>query len=351
MMTDDNSEPSVDTSRRTLLVAAGAGGVFGLAGCVGSGDDDDGGDDGNQGGGNGGDNGGDNGNDNGELSGTIDIAGSSTVFPIMEAVGASFSAENSEVDINLQSTGSGGGFANFFCPGDTDFNNASRPIKEEEQSQCDENGVEYIELTVATDALTVVVNNNADFIDSITVEELAQIWEADAAETWQEVNSDWPDEEIARFGAADTSGTYDYFIENVQGAERGHTDDYQATEQDNQIAQGVQGQEFAIGYFGFSYYFQNRDQLKALAIDDGSGATLPSLETAASGEYQPLSRSLFTYPSVSSLQEQHVAEFARFVLQQSTSETLIAEQVGYVPNTEEKMQEEMDELESAIDQA
>jgi len=342
-MTGTNPRSAVDASRRTFLAAVGGAGALALAGCTTESSDDD--DDGS----NGDDS--SNGDNNGELSGTIDIAGSSTVYPIMEAVGATFEQEHSGVDISLQSTGSGGGFSDYFCTGDNDFNNASRPIKEEEQAQCEENGVEYIELTVATDALTVVVNNDADFIDCITVEELAQIWEADAAETWQEVNSDWPDEEIARFGAADTSGTYDYFIENVQGAERGHTDDYQATEQDNQIAQGVQGDEYAIGYFGFSYYFQNQDQLKALEIDDGSGCTPPSLETAASGEYQPLSRSLFTYPSVSSLQEEHVAEFARFVLEQSTSEELIAEQVGYVPNTEEKMQEEMEELESAIEEA
>jgi phosphate transport system substrate-binding protein len=340
MMTDNQSALTSGASRRKFIAVAG-GSAVALAGCTSTSD-----------------NGGDNGNNssNGgsqDLSGDITITGSSTVFPLMEAISARFKQDNGGVDFDISPTGSGGGFANHFCPGNADFNNASRPIKSEEEQQCSDNDVEYIELTVATDALTVVVNNDADFIDCITVEELAQIWEADAPDdqTWQDVNSDWPDEEINRFGAADTSGTYDYFIENVQGADRGHTDDYQATEQDNSIAQGVQGDKHAIGYFGFSYYFQNSDSLKALAVDDGSGCTEPSLETASSGEYQPLSRSLYTYPSKSALADDHVAEFARFVLEQSTNETLVAEEVGYVPNTDQKKQEEMEELNSAIEEA
>jgi phosphate transport system substrate-binding protein len=337
-MTDSQSASSSGASRRKFIAAAG-GSALALAGCTSTSDNGD--ENGNSSGNGGG----------GELSGTIDVAGSSTVGPLMEAMAASFIEDNPQVEIPIQITGSGGGFANFFCTGDNDFNNASRPIQEAEKQQCEENGVEYIELTVATDALTVVVNNEADFIDCITVEELAQIWEADPADTWQEVNSNWPNEPINRFGAADTSGTYDYFIENVQGTERGHTDDYQATEQDNRIAQGVQGDQYAIGYFGFSYFFQNQDQLKALSIDNGEGCTPPSLDTAASGEYQPLSRSLYTYPAKSSLAKDHVAAFARSVLEQSTNSTLVAEQVGYVPNTEAKMQEEMEELNSAIEEA
>ncbi|ERG88988.1 MAG: ABC-type phosphate transport system, periplasmic component, partial [halophilic archaeon J07HX5] len=174
---------------------------------------------------------------------------------------------------------------------------------------------------------------------SMTVEELAQIWESDSAATWNEVNSNWPDQEIDRFGAADTSGTYDYFIENVQGTERGHTDDYNPTEQDNTIAQGVEGSEFGIGYFGFAYFFQNPEQVTAVAIDNGDGPVEPSLETAASGEYQPLSRPLFTYPSVSSLGEEHVAEFARYFVNQTTDEQLVAENVGYVPLGEDQQQD------------
>jgi len=205
-----------------------------------------------------------------------------------------------------------------------------------------------VELIAATDALTIVVNPEADWID-LTVEELAQIWEEDPAQTWDEVRDEFPNEEIERFGAADTSGTYDYFIESIL-EERGHTSDYQATEQDNSIAQGVSGSEYAIGYFGFAY-FQNPDQLKALGIDDGNGPVEPSLETASSGEYTPLSRPLFTYPSIESLGKEHVAEFARYFVEQTTNEDLVAGDVGYVPATEETQEEQMEILEDAIERA
>lgn len=342
-MSDKNHE---GVSRRRFLTAAGATGAVGLAGCVGGGGNGDG-----------------NGNGDGSetLSGDIAIAGSSTVFPLMTAIAEVFQtpesqggAGHTDVRINISSTGSGGGFSNHFCVGNTDFNNASRPIKQEEQDLCAENGVEYIELVAAKDALTVVVNNDNDFLGdppSMTVEELAQIWEEDAAETWSDVNPDWPDEEIDRYGAADTSGTYDYFIENVQGEERGHTDDYQATEQDDTIATGVQGSEYAIGYFGFAYFYQNPDQVTAVAIDNGDGPVEPSLETAANDEYQPLTRNLYTYPAVSSLSEEHIAEFARYFVSQTTNEEIVADRVGYVPATEEQQEEQMQKLEDAIEQA
>jgi len=316
-------------TRRTALKTLGGAGAVAVAGCTGTT-------------GNG---------SQGDLSGDISIAGSSTVFPLMEAISEEFSSDHPDVNIDVSSTGSGGGFSNFFCPGDTDFNNASRPIKEEEQELCDENGVEYIELVAATDALTVVVNNENDFLDCLTVEELASIWEADAVETWDEVRDEFPSEEIQRFGAADTSGTYDYFIENVQGEEAGHTDDYQATENDNSIAEGVQGSEYAIGYFGFSYFYNNPDEVTALEIDNGDGCVEPSLDTAASGEYAPLSRSLFTYPSMSSLAEDHIAEFARYFVEQTTNEDLVAGDVGYVPLSDDQQQEQSDKLENAIEEA
>jgi phosphate transport system substrate-binding protein len=289
-----------------------------------------------------------------ELEGTINIAGSSTVFPLMSAMSERFESNHGGVNTSLSRTGSGAGFSNHFCEGRTHFNNASRPIQPAEEELCANNDIEYIEIVVATDALTVVVNNNADFLGDppcITVDELAQIWRSDAADTWNEVNSDWPDEPIDRYGAADTSGTYDYFIENVQGSEAGHTDDYQATERDNDIARGVQDSKYAIGYFGFSYYYQNQDQLQAVAIDNGEGCVLPSLETASSGEYQPLSRELYTYPKVSALAEDHVAEFARFVVENANSEKIVANNVGYVPLTSEKQDEQMKKLEDAIERA
>jgi len=340
-MESDQPTDGRDVTRRAALTSIAGAGAMALAGCTDASNDAGNGDgssgDGSESG-------------SGELSGDISIAGSSTVFPLMTAIAEEFQAENPNVNIDISSTGSGGGFANFFCVGETDFNNASRPIKGEEQQLCADNGVEYVELVAATDALTVVVNNDNSFATELTVDQLADIWAADGVSTWSDVNSEWPDEEIERYGAAETSGTFDYFNEAVLG-ERGHTDDYQATEQDNTIVQGVQGSEYAIGYFGFSYYFQNPDQVTAVAIDDGNGPVLPSLETASSGEYTPLSRPLFTYPSISSLGEEHIAEFARYFVSQTDNEEIVANEVGYVPATQETKEEQMQTLEDAISQA
>ena len=331
-MADDRFGRSTQRiSRRKFIGAAGAAGAIAVAGCTENTSDESEG-----------------------LTGEVDISGSSTVYPLMDAMAEAFRNEHEdienpdEVDVNISKDGSGGGFADRFCPGDSDMNNASRPIKSEEKDLCAENDVEWIELTVATDALTVVVNNDNDWATEMTVEELAQIWEADAAETWSDVNDDWPDEEIARYGADDTSGTYDYFIENVMGEDRGHTDDYQATEKDDTIVQGVSDDQYAIGYFGFAYYYQNPDVVTAVAIDNGDGPVEPSLDTAASGEYQPLSRSLYTYPSVSALEDEIVAEFARFVVDNATSEEIVADSVGYVPLTDDQQTEQSDKLEEAI---
>ena len=360
-------------SRRKFLLATGATGAAGLAGCVGGGGNGDGEGDGNgdgsgdgSGDGTNGDGSGDGMSDDGEgngemsLSGEISITGSSTVFPLASAVAELFQTPESgggeghtDVDISIQSTGSGGGFENFFCPGESDINNASRPIGDDEMQNCQDNGVEPLELVVATDALTVVVNNENDWATEMTVDELAQIWGPDASadQTWSDVNSDWPDEEIERFGAAETSGTFDYFTEVINGEEGSHTSDYEPTEQDNTIAQGVQANQYAIGYFGFSYYFQNSEQLTAVSVDDGDGPVEPSLETAASGEYTPLARPLFTYPNTNRLSEDHIAEFCRYFVEQTTNQELVANQIGYVPLTDENQQEQMDKLETAIEEA
>ena len=335
-MTRDRTRSRQGVSRREFIAASGAVGAAGLAGCTQSGSGGGGSGDGGDG-----------------LSGTVDIAGSSTVFPLATAVSEVFREDHPEVEINLQSTGSGGGFQNFFCVGETDFNNASRPIAEDEQQLCSENGVTPVELQVATDALTVIVNNDADFVDCMTVEDLRTIWSAETQPTtWSDVDSDWPDEEIELFGPSDASGTYDYFIEAIIGEEGpGHRQDYSATEQDRTIIQGVEGSEYAIGYMGFAYYSTNTDRVKALSIDDGDGCVEPSLETAKSGEYTPLSRPLFTYPAQSSLAEEHVAEFARFFVERTTDQQLVAEDVGYVPLDDQQQQEQMDALEAAIEEA
>lgn len=330
-------------SRRTFIAAAGATGVAGIAGCTSE--------EGSGNGGSGGSGGTDGGSGSQNLSGEIAIAGSSTVFPIASAVAEEFQKEHSGVNISVQSTGSGGGFANFFCTGKTDFNNASRPIKKEEKEQCRGNDVAWHEINVATDALTVVVNNEADFVDHLTVEELRKIWKPDPVQSWAEVRDGFPDKSIERYGAAETSGTFDYFTEAVVGESGAHTQDYQATEDDNTIVQGVSGSKYAIGYFGFAYYQGNKDKVKALAIDDGDGPVKPTLKNAKAGKYTPLSRPLFTYPSQSAMQEKHKAEFARYFVRQSANQELISDQIGYVPNTQKDMQKELEELNSFIENA
>ncbi|WP_336359851.1 PstS family phosphate ABC transporter substrate-binding protein [Haladaptatus sp. ZSTT2] len=323
-------------SRRKFITAAAGVGALSIAGCV---SESSTGDDGTN----------SDGEDN--LSGTIEIAGSSTVFPLAEAVAVKFREEHPEVNINISSTGSGGGFSKFFCQDKTAFNNASRPIKESEEQLCKDAGVEWLELNVATDALTVVVNNEADWVDCITVEELKKIWEPNGAKKWSDIRSEWPDEPFELFGAASTSGTFDYFTEAIIEEEGNHTQNYSPTEDDRNIVSGVQGSEYAMGYFGFSYYSNNPDSVKALKIDNGSGCVEPSIETAKSGEYKPLSRPLFTYPKKSALARPEVAEFAKFFVEQSANKELVAEQVGYVPNTEEDMQKQLSDLETAIEEA
>ena len=275
------------------------------------------------------------------------------MFPLATAFSELFKEEHDGVDFSIQSTGSGGGFQNFFCVGETDFNNASRPISPEEESLCSDNGVEPVELQVATDALTVVVNNDNDWAESLTVDQLRQIWSAeDPPTTWSDINSEWPDEELELFGPTDASGTYDYFIEAVIGEEGpGHRQDYSPTEQDRTIIRGVEGSQYAMGYLGFAYYSQNQDAVQAVAIDDGDGPVEPSLETAKSGEYTPLSRPLFTYPRVESLAAEQVAEFARFWMENTTNQEVVAEEVGYVPLDDSQQQTQLDTLESAIERA
>lgn len=294
------------------------------------------------------------GTETGELSGQIRIAGSSTVFPLAVQMRKAFQREHPAVDISVKSTGTGGGFANHFCPGDVAFNNASRPIGEGETAQCAAAGVEPIELKVATDAVTVVVNDAADWFadDCIAVDALAEIWSPETRPSrWSDVDPAWPDREIKLFGPTDASGTFDYFTGAILGEEGRSRTDYQATEQDNTILTGVEKNEYAMGYLGFAYYRGNRDAAKALAVDDGDGCTAPSLDTAKSGAYAPLSRPLFTYVAKSALAADHVAAFAEFWVEHSTSREIVTDAVGYVPNAEDERAAEMRRLRRAIDDA
>jgi phosphate transport system substrate-binding protein len=362
MMTRDQERPVDGVSRRKFIVASGAIGAAGLAGCTsGGGDDagdgDGGGSDGDGGGSDGGD--GDGGSDGGDgsdgdggsenLSGDIRISGSSTVYPVAQEVSRQFQQEHSEVNFNLTRDGSSGGFENVFIPGDSDLNNSSRPISEEEVQRCRDTGFEPVEFFVAQDALTVVVNTNADWIDSITMEELQTIWSPDTApEMWSDVNSDWPDEPFDLYGAATTSGTFDYFTEAVIGEEDKIREDFEGTEEDDLIAQGVQGNKYALGYLPFAYYTNNPDSVKALGlIQDGNDPVEPSLEGAKSGNY-PLARPLFFYGHMGKIQEKnHLQEFLRFYINKS-QEDFIAEKIGYVPSSQEMVDANLENLEAAI---
>lgn len=278
----------------------------------------------------------------------MNIAGSSTVFPVTEAIASSFSQENPTVNLSMSKTGTGGGFGNFFCAGRTDINNASRAIADAEVEQCGTNDVTPLEFPIATDALTVVVNPDADWIDCLTVEQLQEIWQADGAKRWSDINEDWPDEEFELYGAATTSGTFDYFNEAILGEELNHRSDYYATERDRTIVQGVQGSAVAMGYFGFSYYSENPDSIKAVSIDDGNGCVEPSIETAKSGEYTPLSRPLYIYVAKESLTEPAVRDFVRFYMEQAATD--IVSEVGYVPITEQQRDDNLEKLESHIEE-
>lgn len=310
-------------SRRRFLQAAGFTATAALAGCLDGGSSDG-------------------------LSGEIKIAGSSTVYPISNAVSEEFATQYPDVTVSVSSTGTGGGFSNFFCPGKTDINDASRPIKESERQSCSENDVTPMEFPVATDALTVIVNKEADWIDCVTVDELAQIWGPNGATKWSDVNPDWPDEEFEFYGPTSASGTFDYFTETVIGEGGSHRKEYQATEQDNTIVNGVKGSKYAMGYFGFAYYSQNKETVKAVSIDNGDGCISPSLDNAKAGTYRPLSRPLFIYLKKEALGREAVREFARFYLEQTDSELI--SQIGYVPLAESTAQENLDALEAAIEE-
>ena len=237
-----------------------------------------------------------NGTDVSGVTGSVSVDGSSTVYPMSNAASELISEEGSEIKVSVAESGTGGGFEKF-CADETDISDASRPIDEEEEVPvCKDAGIEYTELQVATDALTVVVHPDLA-VDCLTTEQLIRLWEPGSTVTnWNQLDPSFPDQEISLFGPGTDSGTYDYMAADVIGDESETTrDDYEASEDDNVLVQGVAGTEGATGYFGYTYYEQNEDSLKALAIDDGNGCVEPSAETAQAGEYTPLSRPLFIY--------------------------------------------------------
>jgi phosphate transport system substrate-binding protein len=263
---------------------------------------------------------------------TVQIDGSSTVFPITEAVAEEFQkSTRGKVRVTVGISGTGGGFKKF-CRGETDIADASRPILKSEMADCAKNGVKYVEMPVAYDALTVVVNPKNAFLNSITIDQLKKMWEPAAqgkVMKWNQINPSWPDAPIKLFGAGADSGTFDYFTEAVTGKAKSSRGDFTASEDDNVLVQGISRDVNAIGFFGYSYYAENRDKLKALSISwKGSKAIGPSLETVVNGTYQPLSRPIFIYVSAQAAQKAEVKQFVEYYNRHAEQ---LTKEVKYVP--------------------
>ena len=262
----------------------------------------------------------------------IKIDGSSTVFPITEAVAEDFQKANKGTKVTVGIGGTGGGFKKF-CRGETDISNASRPILKKEMEDCAKAGIKYIELPVAFDALTVVVNPKNTFLKSITVEELKKVWEPAAqgkVKSWKDVNPAWPDTPIKLYGPGADSGTFDYFTEAVVGKAKSSRGDYTASEDDNVLVQGVSRDLGALGYFGFAYYIENKAKLTSVAVVNPVTklAVPPSAETVAASTYNPLSRPLFIYVAAKSLDKPEVAKFVDYYLTQGGK---LAKEVKFFP--------------------
>ncbi len=276
-----------------------------------------------------------------EIAGDILVDGSSTVYPITEAMAEEFGLEHRNVRVTVGISGTGGGFKKF-CTGETDISDASRPIKPSEVEMCQENGVEYIELPVAYDGLAVMVNPENDWAQCMTPQELKMIWEPEAQGTvtrWNQIRPEWPDEELHLFGPGVDSGTFDYFTDAIVGEEGASRGDFQASEDDNVLVQGIASDPLALGFFGLAYYEENKDKLKLVAIDDGDpsngdGCIEPNLETVGNGSYQPLSRPIFIYVSKAAADRPEVDAFIHFYLNPENARAFVTE-VGYIPLPDE----------------
>jgi phosphate transport system substrate-binding protein len=265
----------------------------------------------------------------------VQIDGSSTVFPVCEAVAEEFQiAQGGKVHVTVGISGTGGGFKKF-CRGETDISNASRPILKEEMEEAKKNGIEYIELPICFDALTIVVHKDNDWVDSISVDDLKKMWEPGAAETithWNQINAKWPNEKLSLFGAGSDSGTFDYFTEAVNGKAKQSRGDYTASEDDNTLVQGIAGNKYALGYLPFAYYEPNKDKLKALSVswakNKSADPVMPNMDNVLAGTYAPLSRPLFIYVNKKAAEKPEVKEFVEFMLTEGGG---LAKEVNYLP--------------------
>ncbi len=279
-----------------------------------------------------------------DLSGSIKIDGSSTVGPFAQAAAEAFKGDNPNVKVSVGTSGTGGGFEKF-CAGETDISDASRPIKDDEEVPvCEKAGVTYGEVQVANDGIAVVTNKSLA-VDCLTVEQLKQVWnKGSKVKSLKEVDPKLPDTKLSLYGAGTDSGTFDFFTDEINGEEGATRDDYQASEDDNQLVTGVEGDEGGLGYFGFSYYEGAQDKLNLVGIDSGDGCVKPSKETVQDGTYKPLARPLFMYPASKSIAKPEVKAFMEFVI---ANQEKIADSAKIVPLTEEQAAAAKEELTKA----
>jgi len=277
------------------------------------------------------------------LSGTIRIDGSSTVGPLTEIAAELFREENPDVRVTVGISGTGGGFEKF-CASETDVSDASRSIEPEEKDACEKGGVRYEEVQVANDGLAVVVNPDNDWASCLTVEQLNKIWAPDSTvKSWKDVDPSFPDEPLTLFGPGTDSGTFDYFTGEINGEEGASRTDYQPSEDDNVIVQGVSGSKGAMGYFGLSYAQENEGTVQPIEVDGGSGCVAPTAETVLDGTYTPLGRPLFIYISKAALEREEVKAFVDFYIE---NDDAIAEQALFIPLSEEQAAEAKSKVES-----
>ncbi len=289
----------------------------------------------------------DEGGTSGQLTGEVKIDGSSTVYPITEAIAEEFRVDQPKVKVTVGISGTGGGF-NKFSRGETDINDASRPIKSEEAVACSENNVKFVELTVAYDGLAVLVNKENTWVDHFTVDELKKIWQPSAQGTitkWSQIRAGWPDEQFNLYGPGVASGTYDYFTEAIVGKSGSSRGDYTASEDDNVLVQGISGDKNSIGFFGLAYYEENIDKLRLVGVDGGNGPIEPTSQTVKDGTYAPLSRPVFIYVSDVAAKRSEVVEFVNFYL--NNAPTLVPD-VGYIPLPQAEYQKGIDTFKNFI---
>ncbi|MDY6981588.1 MAG: PstS family phosphate ABC transporter substrate-binding protein [Pseudomonadota bacterium] len=277
-----------------------------------------------------------------EMTGVVSLDGSSTVYPISEAVAEEFPANVApRVRVTVGVSGTGGGFKKFLA-GEIDINDASRPISESEIEAARANGIDYLEIPVAYDGLSVVVNPNNTWVDHLTMAELQTIWQpGSTVDSWNDIRAGWPDRPIRLYGAGTDSGTFDYFTETVNGETGASRPDYTASEDDNVLVTGIEGDENALGYFGYAYYQENQERLKLVPIDGGNGPIAPDPTTINNGTYSPLSRPVFIYVNKASLARPQVRAFVEFYLEIAPE---IVSEVGYIPLPDADYQKSRDAL-------